>query len=119
MRDMMRWPPLSVLSAAKTHSQVLKIGSETVHIVSVVIRYYDNAGGWRTIDSQEGGHPIINVSSITSDDRSITIHFDSSGWGNAKPSSAIAVVDEDLAREGVFVGASVGSAKAVLDLSVA
>lgn len=76
-------------------------------------------GEWRTLESQgDGIHPTLNISSVESDARSVTIHYDTTGWGTVSPSTVIAVVDETLALEGVFVGASGGRDRAVLQFAV-
>jgi hypothetical protein len=89
---------------------------KTVHVVSAVVRYYASEGGWRTLESMGENHPTINVSSVESDNKSIIIHYDTKGWGRVSPSTVLANPDETLALDGVFVGASGGRDKAVLQL---
>lgn len=110
---------LTLLTQEDALAQNIDVDDKDVHVVSAVIRYYASEGKWRALESQNENHPTINVSSVTSDSSTITINYDTTGWGTVSPSTVIAVVDETLAREGLFVGASGGRDKAVLQLGLA
>lgn len=96
---------------------------ERVHLVTTVIRYYSALGRWEAIGRHEVAnalqhdHDEIGIDSIASDSSSITINFDTSGWGsNVRAISFLTVLDEQLAGDGVFLGSSVGLSSCLIDL---
>lgn len=91
------------------------------HMVSGVIRYSDSDSGWRDLETIEGGagnHVSLNIASVTNDNDSITVTYDTAKWGaNPKVVSACVTADETLAKYGIVPGASVTASAITITLT--
>src|SRR5699024_4985857 len=87
--------------------------SEEGRKIKIVTGILRNTGeGWDFIT--DAYHNRINSTVVESDDSGITLNY---GFTAKKILSFVATPDETLAHAGFFVGASVGTTKAIIEMS--